>query len=1117
MTTPTQHNFGLKVDAGANRLFASWDLATAPTSPPIAADAVLSGELIVNDETKSEAAGAPSGYRSISLDNNALRTLKGAIINNVVNGIEYSVILFVYDGAKRYMTNPVKNTPQSVPQQPEISLEGTDSAIRITINNYSPQKAVSNGFADISLYDVFFNNQIRSFAAGSTIFLDGLQNDTIYEVAVRAKNANGLSDFSGTKVATPIARPLNVDAFNATALNRAVELSWVKPTIMAPNSVYKISKKLGSGAYDAEVTVEQQTAVVPLRDILSYKYENLDNGSIYSFKIRVYNPTANRYSEEKEQTATPYGAPDAPISSVLALNGTITIRLSRPDNQNGKPVSSYILNRLQGTTETAVTSYIIDPSGIWVYTITGLANGTQYSFKAYALNNTTPDSMSVASEINATPYSKPAKVTGLLAVGSNQQVRLDWVMPATNGGSPTPLSYRVTYTYVSSPAVGTFGQPGYIAPVISTVIETTNDLFDVLTQYLVNGTSYTFNVVAYFTVNGNTYNSDPESVPCVPFKPADAPSVLVEMDGDNKLSYSWAEPNLYNLPLEKYEYKFMLSANLSPENVQWVSLNKNRVFVTNPVQNGGLLAYGQEHKLIVRAVTKNGTSFVNGVEGQNLRIPYKPPTAVLNLVVYPKEESLELFWDPPSDFGGYTTMKYKVSVDGNQDADEITSEKVLITGLDNSKLYSVSVTPVGYVGSAYQRGIAVSVSGTPYSSPLAPTNFTVVPQNTGTAVVLNWTASAALLGASESIKYVVFRDDAQIADNITQATYTDNTVQPAISYTYKVMAKQYWSAQYTGYSPFTNAKTTTTYKAPEAVKGLNASGADKSMTVNWLALTSAETNGNTGTVMYDIVVSYMVGSVKTLFTPTPVSTNAVTYTFTGLTNGTTYKVEIKAKVYNSEILAYVESAVRSVDVNVNVKPLPPTAVDFIPDNGKITVKWFAPYDAAGASVDGYNFVRYDFYVNDDVTPVATSTSNVFSGTKNSIDILLTNGNSYVVKIVRVASINSVTYSSDPVTSPSLMPFGTPTIVTAVVDANKQKINFTIQPNGAKLTNIACLVVTDKYTAGDESFKQAIPVSTATSGSVSESVSFALATGTSITRFLAIVVNAQGKMAVYPTQ
>lgn len=1116
MAAPTQHNFGFNIAAGPNSLFASWDLYTAATSPPIPAEAVLSGELIVNDETKSEAAGAASGYRSILLNNTDLRTLKGATINNVVNGVEYSVILFVYYNATRYMTAPIKNTPQSVPQQPEISLEGTESAIRITINNYSPIEAISNGFSVISLYDVFFNNHIRSFSAsGSSILLDSLSNGTTYEVAVRAKNANGLSDFSVTKVAVPTARPLNVSEFTATARDTGVDLSWVKPTIMALGSVYKISKKLGSGAYDAEVTVEQQTVATEEQAatyILSYPYNNLVNGSIYTFRIRVYNPTTYRYSETIEQTATPYGVPDAPISSVVALNGTITIRLSKPVNQNGKPVESYILNRLQGTTETRVTDYIIDPSNIWVYTIAGLTNGTQYSFAAYALNNLTPESKSLASQINATPYSNPAEVTGLVALGSDQQVRLDWVMPATNGGSPTPLTYRVTYSYVSSPAVGTSGQPGYIAPVISTVTETTQDLFDILTQNLVNGTSYTFNVVAYFTVNSVTYNSVPKSISCVPFKVPDAPVVNMVMDVNNMLSYSWDEPNLYNLPLEKYEYKFMFSANLYPNNVQWFSLATNRVFIILPINNGGLLAYGQEHKLIVRAVTKNGDDLVNGVQAQKLDIPYKPPSAVENLTVYSKQTALELFWDPPLDFGGYTTIKYKFYVNDDQTAAAITTEKVTISNLTAIGIpYTISVVAVGYVGSVpKQESVIKSVTGAPYSSPVAPTNFTVVPQNTGNSIVLSWNASPQL--TQEPIKYVVFRNDDKIADDISALTYTDNNVVVGTAYTYKVMAKQYWSASYTSYSLFTDEKTSRAYKAPEAVKGLNASVSDKSMTVNWLGLTDIEKNGNTGTVMYDIVVSYMVGTAKTLFTPTPLSTNAINYTFTGLTNGTAYTVEIRAKIYNSEIMADVFSVVTSITKTVDVKPLAPTAVEFIPDNQKITVKWFAP------DADGYTLVKYDFYVNDSNTPVADSTLNVSSGTKNSKDIMLNNGTSNVIKIVRVGSNINGTFSSDPVTSISLMPYGNPIIISAAVDTNnKQKINFTINPNGAALTNIACLVVTDKYTAGDESFKQVTPVSLASSGSVSESVSFALAAGTSISGFLAIVVNAQGKMAVYPTQ
>jgi hypothetical protein len=127
---------------------------------------------------------------------------------------------------------------------------------------------------------------------------------------------------------------------------------------------------------------------------------------------------------------------------------------------------------------------------------------------------------------------------------------------------------------------------------------------------------------------------------------------------------------------------------------------------------------------------------------------------------------------------------------------------------------------------------------------------------------------------------------------------------------------------------------------------------------------------------------------------------------------------------------------------------------------------------------------------------------------------LANGTSNVVEIRRVGTLNSLVkeYYSDYWTSESKMPFGAPIISSAAINADKKSVDFVIIPNGAALSQIVVLCVTDKYSSADESFKNVTSgLSTSTSGSVSvpQKVTFDITSGAKMTSFFAIVINARG--------
>ncbi|GAB4088472.1 hypothetical protein GCM10028785_11410 [Hydrogenophaga soli] len=113
------------------------------------------------------------------------------------------------------------------------------------------------------------------------------------------------------------------------------------------------------------------------------------------------------------------------------------------------------------------------------HTLTGLTNGTSYTFTVVATNGVGDGPVSAASNA-VTPATIPGAPTGVSASAnaSNGQATVSFSAPASNGGSAI-----TGYTVVSNPAGGVDAQAGATA------------LSHTVTG-LTNGTSYTFTVVA---------------------------------------------------------------------------------------------------------------------------------------------------------------------------------------------------------------------------------------------------------------------------------------------------------------------------------------------------------------------------------------------------------------------------------------------------------------------------------------------------------------------------------------------------------------------------------------------------------------------------------------------
>jgi uncharacterized protein (TIGR02145 family) len=168
------------------------------------------------------------------------------------------------------------------------------------------------------------------------------------------------------------------------------------------------------------------------------------------------------------------GAPTSPVAT--AGNAQASVAFTAPASNGGSAITGYTVTSSPGSfTATGASSPL---------TVTGLTNGTSYTFTVIA-TNAVGNSVASAASAAVTPATVPGAPTSPVATAGNAQASVAFTAPASNGGSAI-----TGYTVTSSP--GSFTATGASSPLTVTG--------------LTNGTSYTFTVIATNAV-GNSVAS----------------------------------------------------------------------------------------------------------------------------------------------------------------------------------------------------------------------------------------------------------------------------------------------------------------------------------------------------------------------------------------------------------------------------------------------------------------------------------------------------------------------------------------------------------------------------------------------------------------------------------
>ena len=339
---------------------------------------------------------------------------------------------------------------------------------------------------------------IRHLISGTSDTVTGLTNGTTYYFTADAVNDANLhsaasAEASATPV-TPVTAPGAPGGLTATAGDSQVSLTWKAP---ASDGGAQIT------SYDVYEGTSQNISGEPVASPAgtSVTVKNLADGTTYYFKVTAVNkvgqgPASGAASATPAAAVTKPGAPTG--LTATAGNGRVTLSWTAPAADGGAGISGYLI--YQGTRPGGESRVPVNGAPVQAtsYTVTGLANGTDYYFAVAAVNDAGRQGNNSA-EASAIPVSAtasgvrvylaprtpgaPGAPTGLTATAGDAQVSLSWT--ARPGGSP-PARYDV--------------YEGTSAGFLGTPIGSTTGTSGTVTG-LANGTTYYF-VVTVVAANG---------------------------------------------------------------------------------------------------------------------------------------------------------------------------------------------------------------------------------------------------------------------------------------------------------------------------------------------------------------------------------------------------------------------------------------------------------------------------------------------------------------------------------------------------------------------------------------------------------------------------------------
>jgi chitodextrinase len=686
-------------------------------------------------------------------------------------------------------------------------------------------------------YGRYLNGTLLSSATGTSYTFTGLSCGTSYTLGVDAYDAAGnrsaRASVNATTSACADTTPPSVpgNMLQTGATETTISLSWSPSTDNVGVTGYRLYKN----------SVLAGTATQT-----SYTFTGLTCGTTYTVGLTAIDAAGNEsnvvFAQGPESTAAcpDTAAPSVPSDLSTSTVGQTSITLGWTASADNVGVAGYGVY-LNGT--------VLVTTGSTTYTFSGLSCGTSYTLAvdAYDTSGNRSAKASVDATTGACPdTSAPSTPTGLATSAIGQtSITLSWSASSDNVGVAGYGRYR-NGTLLSSATGTSYTFAG-----------------------LTCGTSYTLAVDAYdaagnrsakASVNATTSACPDTTAPSTPT------GLSTSAIGQTSITLSWA-------------------ASTDNVGIAGYGRYRNGTLLSNAAGTSYTfsgLSCGTSYTLAVDAYDAAGNrSAKASVTAATSACPDSTPPSVPDNMVQTgaTQTTISLSWSASTDNVGVAGYKlYK----NNVLTGTTTSLSYTFTGLTCGTTYTIGLTAFDAAGNEsnviFAQGPESTTACAGDTAPPSTPSGLATSAASQTSITLSWAASADNVGVSGYGRYL----NGALLSSATGTSYTFTGLSCGTTYALGVDAYDAAgnrSARATVNAP-TSACTGGDTTAPTMPTGLTTSAIGQtSITLSWTASTD-----NVGVAGYG---RYRDGSLLA-------STTGTSYTFTGLSCGTTYALGVDA-------------------------------------------------------------------------------------------------------------------------------------------------------------------------------------------------------------------------------
>jgi len=748
---------------------------------------------------------------------------------------------------------------------------------------------------------------------------------------VHATNANGSSvESSASSAVTPALPPGAPTNASASAAPGQATVSFTAPASDGGSPITGYTVTSSPGGLTGTCSASPCTVT------------GLTDGTSYTFSVHATNAVGSSAESAPSAAVTPVSAPGAPTAVTAAPGDTqATVSFTAPASDGGSPITSYTVTSTPGgLTATCPSSPCI---------VTGLTNGTSYTFTVHATNAVGDSAQSVPSP-SVSPAALPGAPTNVGATAGDGQASVSFTAPASDGGSAI-----TSYTVTSSPG-------GLTATCASSPCVVTG---------LTNGTAYTFTAQATNAIGASAASSASPAV--TPLGAPSAPSVTATV-GDGQVTVSFAAPGNGGSSITGYQVSTDGGATWST-----LSTTETGGTVTGTVTG---LTNGTTYSVQVRAVNAQGVGSASPPESVT---PATVPDSPTGVSATRGDNSATVTFTAPSSTGGSAILAYTVTADPGGLTASCPSSPCTISGLVNGTSYTFTVHATNTQGDSAESNASGAV--TPATVPGAPGPVAATAGNGSADLTFSAPSTS---GGSPVTGYEYSTDGGASWSSLATsgtATVTATVTGLTNGTAYSIAVR---AVNAVGNGPASVAGTVTPGVAPSAATGLTAVSGNGSATLSFTpgddggsAVTGYEVSTDGGATWATLATAAGAGGTRT-------------GTVTGLTNGTTYSVTVRAV----NVHGFSPASSGASVTPAAVVPAAPSGLTATPGNGSAAVA-FTPGNDGGSAVTGY-----EVSTDGGATWATLATAVGAGGTRTGTVTGLTNGTTYSIAVRTVNGVGN---------------------------------------------------------------------------------------------------------------